>query len=165
MLCTGTDEHGSKIQQAAAQHGVSPTAYCEQISASYRALFGRAGIAYTDYIRTTEPRHARAVAAFWVSNTTTKTTSVFKREIEMYSLLCGAQKTLQANDTIYTTKYSGWYCVPDETFLTDTQLTKDATGVRLSAESGHPVEWTVEQNYMFRLSKYQADVVHWLSSG
>lgn len=67
ILCTGTDEHGSKIQQAAARHGMRASDYCADISARYRGLFGKAGVAYTDYIRTTERRHADAVTAFWVS--------------------------------------------------------------------------------------------------
>lgn len=82
----------------------------------------------------------------------------------MIELLLLSQKTLQANNTIYTTDYSGWYCVPDETFLTETQL-KDMNGVKVSAESGHPVEWTHELNYMFKLSQYQTDVISWLQSG
>lgn len=63
---TGTDEHGSKIQQAAAQHKVSPAEYCDTISGRYRELFRKANIANTDYMRTTERRHTDAVEAFWV---------------------------------------------------------------------------------------------------
>lgn len=138
MLSTGTDEHGSKIQQAAARFDRTPADYCADISARYRRLFDQSAVAYTDYIRTTESRHRSAVAAFW--------------------------QRLQASDSLYTANYAGWYCVPDETFLTDSQL-RETNGVRVSAESGHPVEWTEEHNYMFRLSRYQDDVVHWLRSG
>lgn len=75
-----------------------------------------------------------------------------------------AQNALRRNDTLYTTKYSGWYCVADETFLTALQL-KEQNGQKVSAESGHPVEWTHELNYMFRLSKFQDDIIYWIKSG
>lgn len=67
MLTTGTDEHGTKIQQAAALHKTTPTKYCDRISAEYRQLFGKASVDCTDFIRTTEDRHKTAVASFWVS--------------------------------------------------------------------------------------------------
>ncbi|KRG01290.1 methionine--tRNA ligase, mitochondrial isoform X2 [Drosophila mojavensis] len=70
---------------------------------------------------------------------------------------------LQSRGYIYSAAYSGWYCVSDETFLTDSQLRLDeASGARYSLESGHPVEWTEETNYMFRLSQFQDDVRHWV---
>lgn len=75
------------------------------------------------------------------------------------------QADLRANDTIYKHQYAGWYCVPDETFLTETQLKETDDGRKVSVESGHPVEWTEEQNYMFRLSRFQDDVIKWIKSG
>ncbi|KAH8326261.1 hypothetical protein KR067_004547 [Drosophila pandora] len=136
-LCTGTDEHGTKIQQAAALHKVPVATYCDQISERYLEVFQNANILQDDFIRTTEERHKRAVAHFW--------------------------RTLNSRGHIYSAAYSGWYCVSDETFLTDSQLKLDeATGTRYSLESGHPVEWTEETNYMFRLSKFQDDVIHWV---
>lgn len=68
---------------------------------------------------------------------------------------------LKANDSIYKDTYSGWYCVSDETFLTESQLKIGPNDEKISLESGHPVEWTEEENYMFRLSQYQDDVLHW----
>ncbi|XP_034116272.1 methionine--tRNA ligase, mitochondrial [Drosophila albomicans] len=136
-LCTGTDEHGTKIQQAAAGHKIPVAQYCDEISARYRDVFKAAGIANDDFIRTTEQRHKEAVAHFW--------------------------QTLQSRGHIYSAAYSGWYCVSDETFLTDSQLRLDEeSGTRFSLESGHPVEWTEETNYMFRLSQFQDDVRHWV---
>lgn len=64
---TGTDEHGSKIQQAASQHKITPAQYCDSISGKYRELFGMANIANTDFMRTTEDRHKVAVQEFWVN--------------------------------------------------------------------------------------------------
>nr|XP_036674388.1 methionine--tRNA ligase, mitochondrial [Drosophila suzukii] len=136
-LCTGTDEHGTKIQQAAALHGIPVAKYCDDISERYREVFRGASIQPEDFIRTTEERHKRAVAHFW--------------------------RTLHGRGHIYLAAYSGWYCVSDETFLTDSQLRLDeSTGSRYSLESGHPVEWTEETNYMFRLSQFQDDVRHWV---
>ncbi|XP_043654021.1 methionine--tRNA ligase, mitochondrial [Drosophila teissieri] len=136
-LCTGTDEHGTKIQQAASLHGIPVAKYCDDISLRYREVFRSASIQPEDFIRTTEDRHKRAVAHFW--------------------------RRLHTRGHIYSAAYSGWYCVSDETFLTDSQLRLDeASGTRYSLESGHPVEWTEETNYMFRLSQFQDDVRHWV---
>lgn len=70
---------------------------------------------------------------------------------------------------MYSKMYKGWYCVPDETFLTDSQLKEggvsaDGQRIYVSAESGHPVEWTEERNYMFRLSGLQKDLERWISA-
>ncbi|XP_049282237.1 methionine--tRNA ligase, mitochondrial [Anopheles funestus] len=136
MLSTGTDEHGLKIQQAAIKHCTSTEDYCIAIASKYRALFDRFKIDYTRFIRTTDTDHRKAVHAFW--------------------------KSLAGSDSIYTANYSGWYCVPDETFLTDSQLKVNERGEKCSLESGHAVEWTEEENYMFRLGRYQDDVRHWV---
>lgn len=81
----------------------------------------------------------------------------------MYFLI---QNSLHSAGHIYSAQYSGWYCVSDETFLTDSQLKVDASsGQRYSLESGHPVEWFEETNYMFRLSNIQQNVIDWLKRG
>lgn len=76
---------------------------------------------------------------------------------------------MEDKNYIYKGKYAGWYCVPDETFLSNQDLVekKTATGqiIKVSAESGHPVEWTEEDNFKFRLSKFQDDLKHWLKNG
>src|SRR6201995_891564 len=58
---TGTDEHGQKIERSAAAAGVPPQQFADQVSAQFRALWDRMGISYSDYIRTTEPRHKQGV--------------------------------------------------------------------------------------------------------
>lgn len=139
-MCTGTDEHGTKVQQAASNHNIPVQQYCQDISTRYRSVFQQALIQNTDFVRTTEERHKKAVSHFW--------------------------QVLQDKDHIYSDNYQGWYCVSDETFLTESQLRLDeASGQRFSLESGHPVEWTEEQNYMFRLSKLQSEVLYWLKQG
>src|SRR5687767_5014675 len=63
VFLTGTDEHGDNIARVAAQAGVSPQAYADTISAAFRDTWQRLGITNDDYIRTTEPRHAKVVQA------------------------------------------------------------------------------------------------------
>ncbi|XP_055905566.1 methionine--tRNA ligase, mitochondrial [Eupeodes corollae] len=138
-FCTGTDEHGTKIQQAAATHNVNVAKYCDDISQSYRKVFHESGIQYTDFIRTSEDRHKKAVAHFW--------------------------NELKSRGHIHSSQYNGWYCVSDETFLTDSQLKTNPDGSKCSLESGHPVEWTEETNYMFSLAKIQEDVLYWVKQG
>ncbi|XP_055378940.1 methionine--tRNA ligase, mitochondrial [Condylostylus longicornis] len=136
---TGTDEHGTKIQHAATNHKISPQEYCDDISQKYKSTFKLANINYSDFIRTTESRHIESVQSFW--------------------------NVLRSKNVIYSDQYCGWYCVSDETFLTDSQMKINSDGSRISIESGHPCEWTEESNYMFMLSKFQEDVVHWIKSG
>ncbi|GAB0096481.1 Methionine--tRNA ligase, mitochondrial [Sergentomyia squamirostris] len=137
IFTTGTDEHGTKIQQAAAQNSIPVDDYCTSVSQKYKKLFSEMGVNYTDFIRTTESRHFVAVQKFWGE--------------------------LKFRDLIYTKNYSGWYCVSDETFLTENQLKEDGKGGKISLESGHPCEWTEELNYMFKLGALQQEVVRWAS--
>lgn len=74
------------------------------------------------------------------------------------------QKELIAKDFIYKSNYAGWYCVSDETFLTDSQLKENEKKEKVSAESGHAVKWVEESNYMFRLSKFHGDIEHWIKT-
>ena len=98
LLTTGTDEHGAKIQKrvAAESGGSDCLAYCDRVSARFRDLFDAADIGYGDFVRTTEPRHANAVAHFW--------------------------RDLVAKGYIYKSTYQGWYSVNDECFLADNQV-------------------------------------------
>lgn len=118
LSVSGTDEHGLKIQQAAAAAGTSPAELCERVSALFRQALIRAGVAYTDFIRTSEPRHQRAVRHFW-----------------------GA---LGDAGVLYKGSYEGWYCTPEESFLPESQLAErtDSQGrpCKVSLESGHEVK-------------------------
>lgn len=134
IFSTGTDEHGEKVLQAASSKNISVSTYCDSISDDYKRLFQASGINFTDFIRTTEARHKDAVWKMW--------------------------NTLKAQNAIYKDKYEGWYCVPDETFLTESQLTV-VNGEKVSLESGHRVQWAEEENYLFKLSEYQDDVIYW----
>ncbi|XP_067903660.1 methionine--tRNA ligase, mitochondrial isoform X2 [Heterodontus francisci] len=136
----GTDEHGLKIQQAADAAAADPLEFCSKVSEEFRTLFQQSLVSYTDYIRTTEKRHKSAVQHFWC--------------------------VLREKGYLYQGTYEGWYSVPDETFLSDSQVVerKDAHGniIKVSLESGHKVEWTKEENYIFRLSEFKPMLLEWL---
>lgn len=142
IFSTGTDEHGLKIQQAASKAKQDELTFCNGVSKQFKDLFHNTGISYTDYIRTTQDRHKKCVEHFW--------------------------KTLQEKGWIYTGAYKGWYSTQDELFLSESEVKEvkhaDGTLQKVSAESGHPVEWMEEKNYVFRLSEFQPDLLHWLHS-
>lgn len=98
-----------------------------------------------------------------MSSTNARVLSWLTLEIEHF------QKRLEERGHIYMGKYSGWYCVSDEAFLSEEELEeqKDSTGktIKVSAESGNVVEWTEEENYKFRLSAFQDDLKYWLKDG
>nr|XP_023018035.1 methionine--tRNA ligase, mitochondrial-like [Leptinotarsa decemlineata] len=138
---TGTDEHGSKIQRAANKNDTSPLEYCNRISSQFQRLANEFDVDYTDFIRTTCNEHKKTVELFW--------------------------KAIENRGHFYLSGYEGWYSVQDETFLSNSQLKQkqenDGTESYISAESGHPVEWTTEQNYMFKLSNFRNDLEYWIN--
>ena len=67
LFSTGTDEHGLKIQQAAAKANQAPINFCNQISKSFHQVVDDCEISYTKFIRTTESHHKIVVEDFWVS--------------------------------------------------------------------------------------------------
>lgn len=93
---TGTDEHGDKIAQAAANAGTEPKAFTDQISATFRATWDLCGFAYDHFIRTTDDYHIRYVQQV-------------------------LSKVYESGD-IYFDRYSGLYCVGCERFYTDKEL-------------------------------------------
>ena len=125
---TGTDEHGQKVEKAAAAAGVSPQAFVDMNAANFRKLTETMGFSNNDFIRTTEPRHVKAVQALW--------------------------KVLIDKDEIYLGSYAGWYAVRDEAFYTEKELVDGPNGKKI-APTGADVEWVEEASYFFRLSKWQ----------
>ncbi|XP_043216822.1 methionine--tRNA ligase, mitochondrial-like isoform X2 [Amphibalanus amphitrite] len=139
LLSTGTDEHGLKVRQAAAAAGSSPARLSAAVSAQYRTVFDTACVQYTRFIRTTEPEHRRAVQHFW--------------------------NLLDSRGYIQKGSYAGWYSIPDESFLTPTQVTEEVRGgqkVTVSLESGHQVTWAEEDNYLFPMSRLRDDLRYWV---
>ena len=69
--------------------------------------------------------------------------------------------SLKENGHIRKTSYGGWYCVQDETFLTERQIL-ETSGAKVSSESGHPVEWCEEENYVFDIGQFSEPIRRWL---
>lgn len=141
IFSTGTDEHGLKVLQASHNSNCTDVKlYCDKISSRYKELFDMCEIEYTRFIRTTDPDHVDSVQKFW--------------------------NLLKSRDYLYLDTYSGWYCVPDEMFLTDSQIStktdKSGKEIKVSELSGHQVEWNEEENFMFKLSSLKSDLLYWL---
>ncbi|KAK3075705.1 methionyl-tRNA synthetase [Teratosphaeriaceae sp. CCFEE 6253] len=134
IMMTGTDEHGMKIQQAAAKAGLPPKDFCDGGAEVFEDLAQRINIDNDIFIRTTDARHKEAVEYAW--------------------------QMLQERGYIYESKHEGWYSVSDETFYPQAQvqlIVDPPTGrkIMVSIETGKEVEWTSERNYHFRLSAFQ----------
>ncbi|CAN5479979.1 methionine--tRNA ligase [soil metagenome] len=125
---TGTDEHGLKMDQAARARGVEPRALADEMSGHFRQMDDVLNISYDRFIRTSEPAHHKASQAIW--------------------------QAMEANGDLYLGRYEGWYSVRDEAFYDEKELIEGEGGQKLSPQST-PVEWTVEESWFFRLSKYQ----------
>ncbi|KAB8304327.1 hypothetical protein EYC80_003737 [Monilinia laxa] len=134
ILCTGTDEHGMKIQRAAAQAGTLPKEFCDIGAETFKKLAQRAGLSNDHFVRTTDQDHKETVEYIWYM--------------------------LKEREYIYESKHEGWYCVSDETFYPESAIEKRLdpfTGRTFiaSQETGKEVEWTSEKNYHFRLSAFK----------
>lgn len=122
---TGTDEHGQKVQQAAAGRGITPQELCDEVVVNFRRLWEVLGIRNDDFIRTTEERHTKVVRQIF--------------------------RTLAEKDDIYKGTYEGWYCVPCETYFPDAQIDEE----RLCPDCRRELVRMSEESYFFRLSRYQ----------
>ncbi len=125
---TGTDEHGLKMAQKARELGVTPRELADEMSGSFRELFDKLNISYDRFIRTIEDEHHRASRALW--------------------------RGMEASGDLYRDRYEGWYSVRDEAYYDESELI-DGEGDEKLSPQGTPVEWTVEESWFFRLSKYQ----------
>lgn len=96
MFLTGTDEHGQKIEKKAAEAGVTPKEYVDEIVENFKKLWSTMGISYDRYIRTTDDYHIESVQ------------KIFKK--------------LYDTGYIYKSEYKGKYCTPCESFWTESQL-------------------------------------------
>ncbi|MFH0827835.1 MAG: methionine--tRNA ligase [Candidatus Omnitrophota bacterium] len=124
LFLTGTDEHGQKIQKAADAQKLSPQDFADKVAVKFKDLWKDLNISYDDFIRTTEERHTRFVQK--------------------------ALEILYKKGDIYESKYEGWYCVPCENFLPESQAEGE-----LCPDCKRPVERISEINYFFKLAKYQ----------
>jgi methionyl-tRNA synthetase len=121
---TGADEHGQKIERAAAKEGILPIELADRVVAKHHEMWRKLDISHDDFIRTTEQRHRLGVL----------------------ELIRRIQERMP--DNIYLGEHAGWYCQSEETFIPDNQV-RDGKD-----ESGHPVEMTAERNFFFKLSRF-----------
>ncbi|KAK5656308.1 hypothetical protein OQA88_4688 [Cercophora sp. LCS_1] len=131
ILCTGTDEHGMKVQRAADAQQMPAKEFCDEMALRFEHLAEKAQIDYDRFIRTTDADHVQAVEYFWI--------------------------ILKEKGFIYDKKHEGWYCVSDECFYPESMITKSMdpyTGevMMVSVETGNKVEWIEEANYHFRMT-------------
>jgi len=124
---TGTDEHGLKMVKTARDRGISARELADEMSGYFREMADGLDISCDRFIRTSEPEHYAASQAIW-------------------------QAMADAGD-LYLDRYEGWYSVRDEAFYEEKELT-EGEGGKLSPQ-GTPVEWTAEETWFFKLSKYQ----------
>jgi methionyl-tRNA synthetase len=125
---TGTDEHGLKMVQTARDRGVEVADLAREMSDQFQAMCDGLNVSYDHFQRTTDPKHHAASVAIW--------------------------EAMKASGDLYLDRYEGWYSVRDEAYYEEKELTDGEGGVRLSPQ-GTPVEWTVEESWFFRLSKYE----------
>jgi methionyl-tRNA synthetase len=124
FFLTGTDEHGQKVLQAAKEENLDPQTYSDQLAEKFKVLWKELQITNDYFVRTTDERHMKTVQLF--------------------------VKKMLENGDVYKGKYEGWYCVPCETFWTEEDIGKE----RVCPSCGREVKWVSEENYFFRLSKY-----------
>ena len=130
---TGTDEHGQKIEEYAKDAGVSPKEYVDKVAGEIKDICDRLNTTYDKFIRTTDEEHEKCVQ------------KIFK-------------KLLDQGD-VYKSEYEGWYCVPCESFFTDSQLVDGKC-----PDCGREVRREKEEAYFFRMSKYQKQLEEYIEA-
>jgi methionyl-tRNA synthetase len=128
FFMTGTDEHGQKIEKAAAEKGLSPKALADSVVGRAQDLWKSLDISYDFFIRTTMDFHEKGVQKLF-------------------------QMLVDKGD-IYKGEYKGWYCVSDENFLAD-DVPAGADGCKTCPDCGKKASVVSEETYFFRLSAYQ----------
>ena len=123
---TGMDEHGQKVAQAAAERGMAPQDFVDQLAERFQAMWTRLGISNDQWIRTTDAAHKSGVRAF------------IKRA------------HASSPDDFYEKTYEGWYCVGCELFKRDNEIADGKCVIHPTRD----LQWTQERNWFFRLSNY-----------
>ena len=133
FFLTGTDEHGQKIEKLAEESGVTPQEYANGVTSTIRNIWDKMNTTYDKFIRTTDDYHVKAVQ------------HIFKKFYDQ--------------GDIYKNEYEGWYCVPCESFYTETQLVDGKC-----PDCGRPVTRTKEESYFFRMSKYAPRLIEYIEN-
>jgi methionyl-tRNA synthetase len=130
FFLTGTDEHGQKLQEKAAEMQMDPKKFIDGMIPAFTDVWKTYEIDYTKFIRTTDPEHEQAVA-FWIEK-------------------------LQEQGDIYKSEYTGLYCVPCETFVNiQADSPKDEKGNHVCPTCKRGLREVAEESYFFRLSAYE----------
>ncbi|MBM0168695.1 methionine--tRNA ligase [Altererythrobacter sp. C41] len=132
---TGTDEHGLKMARKAAEQGRTARELADEMAGYFKVMADALNVSYDRFIRTVEEDHHRASQAIW--------------------------RAMEANGDLYLDRYEGWYSVRDEAYYDEKELVEGEGGDKLSPQ-GTPVEWTVEESWFFRLSRYQEPLLELL---
>ncbi len=125
---TGTDEHGLKMARKAEEQGRTARELADEMSGYFTQMCDALNVSYDRFIRTVEADHHAASQAIW--------------------------RAMEAKGDLYLDRYEGWYSVRDEAYYDEKELVEGEGEAKLSPQ-GTPVEWTVEESWFFRLSKYQ----------
>jgi len=136
FLLTGTDEHSTKVTDAAQTRGVPVEAWAQNNADAFRQAFTAFNIGFDDFIRTSEPRHKVNV----------------RRRIEQ----------LMATGDVYLGEYVGWYDVGQEEYVPDAKAKQYEYK---SPVNKKPLVQRTEKNYFFRLSRYQDQLLALLDTG
>ncbi len=128
-FCTWVDENSQKVVESAAQENMEVMAYADMMASKHKAVWDGLHIEYTDFIRTTEPRHKQLVQ------------NVLQKSFD--------------NGDIYEWVYEGKYCVGCEAFKKESDLIEKEGMLICPDHPNKPLQDLKEKNYFFRLSKYQ----------
>jgi methionyl-tRNA synthetase len=131
FFLTGSDEHGQKIEKAAEENKERPIELADRVVTRFIDLWRGLNISNDDFIRTTEERHRIAVQHFF--------------------------EVIRGKGDIYLGEYEDWYCIPCESFWTETQLVDGKC-----PDCGRDVERVKEESYFFRMSKYQEPLLDYI---
>ncbi len=129
FFLTGTDEHGTKVAEAAEKAGLNPQAFCDGVVAQYKEAWKDLDVQYDDFIRTTDKRHEEAV--------------------HKLLMILHEARTPIGEPVIYSDVYEGLYCTGCEKFLTEKELVDGQCPLHK-----RPPQMLKEKNYFFRLSAY-----------
>ncbi len=130
---TGTDEHGEKIEKKAKEAGITPQEYVDKVASEIKNIWDCMNTSYDKFVRTTDKNHERVVQ------------KIFKKMLDKGDIYLGA--------------YEGLYCVPCESFWTESQLVDGKC-----PDCDREVELKKEEAYFFKLSKYQKRLMAYIES-
>ncbi len=130
---TGTDEHGQKIEVKAQDEGIEPKEYVDRVAGEVKGIWDLMGASYDNFVRTTDADHELQVQR------------MFKRMYEQ--------------GDIYKGYYEGLYCVPCESFYTESQLVDGKC-----PDCGREVQYAKEEAYFFKMSKYADRLIEYINT-